>query len=151
MQLVGKLTQDDIAGLKDYITGQNADGQGESLEQHEIRVTDGELYVSFWHTGNNYAIYTQEELSALLGREQSSAPEQRKPECPIIGADGNIFNIMGIAARTLKSNGMADTAKEMSSRVMASDSYNSALDIMMEYVEPVEAGGQGQFSMVMRM
>ena len=28
--------------------------------------------------------------------------EKEKPMCSIIGADGNIFNILGIASRTLK-------------------------------------------------
>lgn len=32
--------------------------------------------------------------------------EKEKPMCSIIGADGNIFNILGIASRTLKDNGM---------------------------------------------
>ena len=65
--------------------------------------------------------------------------EQKKPECPLIGADGNIFNIMGIAARSLKNCGMGDAAKEMQSRVTSSGSYDEALAIISEYVEPVTA------------
>ena len=65
--------------------------------------------------------------------------EQKKPECPLIGADGNIFNIMGIAARSLKNCGMGDAAKEMQSRVTSSGSYSEALAIITEYVEPVTA------------
>ena len=60
-----------------------------------------------------------------------------KPKCPIIGADGNIFSVMGIASRTLKQNGMPHAAKEMRSRVMESGGYDNALAIIMEYVEPV--------------
>ena len=30
-----------------------------------------------------------------------------KPDCALIGCDSNIFNLMGIASRTLKQNGMA--------------------------------------------
>jgi len=30
---------------------------------------------------------------------------------PAIGADGNIFNLIGIAARTLRRNGMSNEAK----------------------------------------
>lgn len=37
----------------------------------------------------------------------------KKPKCPLIGQDGNIFNLMGIASKTLKRNGMYDEAKEM--------------------------------------
>ena len=67
--------------------------------------------------------------------------ENEKPDCPIIGADGNIFNIMGIAARTLKDHGLRDEAKEMRERVTASGSYDNALVIIMEYVNPVSADG----------
>ncbi len=58
-----------------------------------------------------------------------------KPRCPLIGADGNIFNLLGMASRTLRENGMRDQAKEMQSRVTASGSYSEALNILGEYVE----------------
>ena len=67
-----------------------------------------------------------------------SMAEQKKPECPIIGADGNIFNILGIASRSLKKCGMGDAAKEMQSRVASSGSYSEALAIISEYVEPID-------------
>lgn len=63
--------------------------------------------------------------------------ESQKPKCPIIGADGNIYNVMGIAAKTLRKNGMREQAEEMQSRVTESGSYHKALGIIMEYVEPV--------------
>lgn len=62
--------------------------------------------------------------------------ERKRPMCPIIGADGNIFNLLGIASRTLKNNGMADEAKEMYDRVTSSDDYLKALCIIGEYIEP---------------
>ncbi|MCM1008240.1 MAG: hypothetical protein NC485_09990 [Ruminococcus flavefaciens] len=62
--------------------------------------------------------------------------ENKRPKCPIIGADGNIFNIMGIASKTLKHSDMAEKSKEMCSRVTSSGSYDEALGIIMEYVEP---------------
>ena len=63
--------------------------------------------------------------------------EREKPMCPIIGANGNIFNILGIASRTLKNNNnMADKAKEMYDRVTSSGSYTEALSIITEYIEP---------------
>lgn len=36
-----------------------------------------------------------------------------KPDCPLIGADGNIFNLLGIASRTLREHGLKEQAKEM--------------------------------------
>ena len=62
--------------------------------------------------------------------------EKEKPMSPIIGANGNIFNLLGIASRTLKENGMAEEAKEMYNRVTSSGSYNEALCIITEYVDP---------------
>ena len=32
----------------------------------------------------------------------------KKPKCPLIGQDGNVFNLIGIASKTLKRNGMPD-------------------------------------------
>lgn len=58
-----------------------------------------------------------------------------KPQCPLIGADGNIFCLLGIASRTLRENGMREQVKEMQSRVTASGSYSEALNILGEYVE----------------
>ncbi len=58
-----------------------------------------------------------------------------KPKCKLIGEDGNIFNLMGIAARTLKAEGYENKAKEMINRVTKSKSYDEALSMIMEYVE----------------
>lgn len=71
-----------------------------------------------------------------LGGFARDQPEkvQQKPDCPLIGADGNIFNLLGFASRTLKENGLDDQAKEMWSRVTQSQSYDSALSIIGDYV-----------------
>lgn len=59
----------------------------------------------------------------------------KKPKCPLIWQDGNIFNLMGIASKTLKRNGMYDEAKEMCSRITSSGSYYEALNFIGEYVK----------------
>ena len=61
-------------------------------------------------------------------------PEPEKPDCALIGQDGNIFNLVGIAERTLREHGLTDQAKEMKDRVFASGSYGEALCIIGEYV-----------------
>ena len=61
-------------------------------------------------------------------------PEPEKPDCALIGQDGNIFNLVGIAARTLREHDRKDQAKEMTDRVFASGSYGEALCIIGEYV-----------------
>ena len=58
-----------------------------------------------------------------------------KPKCKLIGEDGNIFNLMGIASRTLKRAGLREEAEEMIDRIQNSRSYHEALGIIMEYLE----------------
>ncbi|MCK5216345.1 MAG: hypothetical protein KAJ93_01055 [Methanosarcinales archaeon] len=60
-----------------------------------------------------------------------------KPECELIGTDGNIFTIMGKVQRVLRAEGMKVEAKEYVNKVMACGSYDEALVITMEYVEVV--------------
>ena len=57
-----------------------------------------------------------------------------KPDCPLIGQNGNIFVLMGVASQTLRENGLGDEAKEMCERIQNSDSYYKALGIIGEYV-----------------
>lgn len=62
--------------------------------------------------------------------------EKEKPKCALIGQDGNIFNLMGIASRTLKTNGMSEEAKEMVKRIEnTAKSYDEALCIIADYVD----------------
>jgi hypothetical protein len=63
----------------------------------------------------------------------------KKPNCPLIGADGNIFNLMAIARRTLKKAGHSEQADELYERVTGSGSYYEALTIIGDYVNFVEA------------
>ena len=58
-----------------------------------------------------------------------------KPKCKLIGENGNVFNLMGLASRTLKDHGMKDEAKEMRERIMGCGSYQEALCVISEYVE----------------
>ena len=62
-----------------------------------------------------------------------------KPECKLIGQDGNIFNLMGIVGKTLRQNDLPEQADEMAERIMGgeAESYSQALAILMEYVDIV--------------
>ena len=42
------------------------DGWGEGFEQHSIDADGNEMYVSFWHPGDDYFIYDQEEFDIHL-------------------------------------------------------------------------------------
>ena len=73
---------------------------------------------------------------------EQNKEEKLKPDCALIGTDGNVFSILGMASRTLKQNGMADEAKEMCSRVTSSGSYCEALNIISEYVNITDGSEQ---------
>lgn len=60
-----------------------------------------------------------------------------KIEVKLIGEDGNIFNLVGIASKALIRNCQRDKADEMSERIFKSNSYDEALMIISDYVEIV--------------
>ena len=63
-QVVGQLSPEELTSLKDYLTGQAADGVGEGLEQQAIRVDGGELYVHMWQP-EGWSIQTEAEQFGL--------------------------------------------------------------------------------------
>ena len=60
--------------------------------------------------------------------------EAGKPDCKLIGEDGNVFNLISIASRTLEKHGVSWKADEMRKRIYDCDSYDEALSIIGEYV-----------------
>ncbi len=97
------------------------------------RLETRENFGSTWlsdYVPNHLGGFIEEQI------EDSEMQKNKRPKCPIMGADSNIYNVMGIALRTLKHSGMPEAAKEMCSRVTSSGSYDKALGIIMEYVEP---------------
>lgn len=65
-----ELTPEETESLRDAICGQNSDGFGEGFEQREIRIDEGDLYVSFWNSGDSYFLETEDEFYDRI--EQSS-------------------------------------------------------------------------------
>lgn len=63
------------------------------------------------------------------------ANNNSKPVAQLIGANGNIFNLLNIANNTLTSLGKYKEAEEMFTRVTSSSSYDEAIDIIGDYVE----------------
>lgn len=60
------LTQTEQEQFLSYISGQNSDGFGEGFEQKPIKTDDGDIYVSLWHSGDDYYIKTKDELGEYL-------------------------------------------------------------------------------------
>ncbi len=73
----GELNPDELAELKEYCTGQYADGWGEGFEQRERKCADGELYVHFWRS-DKFFICTEQEMERNRQRQkQRQAQKQR--------------------------------------------------------------------------
>ena len=84
--------------------------------------------------------------------EEQQKEESLKPDCPLIGQDGNIFNLMGIASRTLRQSGMPELASEMCSRITeTAGSYSEALGIIGEYVNITSVDDGQDYSEDMEM
>jgi len=58
-----------------------------------------------------------------------------RPPMNLVGMDGNIFFVMGMASRVLQKHDMEENAKEMFERVKQSGDYYKALGIISEYVQ----------------
>ena len=75
--------------------------------------------------------YVPNRLGGFISEQK---PDKIKPDCKLIGEDGNIFSLMGLAARTLRHNGLTEQATEMTGRIHECGSYDEALCIIGEYV-----------------
>ncbi|MCI6228786.1 MAG: hypothetical protein MR636_08705 [Clostridiales bacterium] len=79
--------------------------------------------------------YVPNRLGGFVQVQESEAePARIKPDCPLIGTDGNIFHLIGRASKTLRKNGMQEQAEEMRNRIFQCQSYDSALSIIGDYV-----------------
>ena len=106
----------------------------------DVKVDVGKL--SMWRVqthGNFGGTWLSDYVLNCLGGFLPAEQEPQKPDCPLIGQDGNIFNLMGIAAQTLRRAGLAEQAKEMLDRVRESGSYYQALGVIGEYVNITSA------------
>lgn len=148
-----ELTEFEKEALLDYLSGQFSDGYGEGLEQEEFTsYTDTETYEEYDEENDEYYedeytvrvschihLWNREEFKLEFVEateiQEEETPSVTKPKCKLIGEDGNIFNLIGIASRTLRYAGLEEKAKEMGTKVLRSSSYSEALSIISEYVE----------------
>ena len=83
-----------------------------------------------------YELYEGTWLSNFLQNQLGTAqPEQAKPNCTLIGQNGNLLHLLEAAAQTLRKNNLQEQADEMTNRVIQSaEIYDYALAIIAEYV-----------------
>ena len=70
-QVIGQLSPEELTELKDFLSGQAADGWGEGFEQREIQVDGGELYVHLWQS-EGWSIQTETERFGELQVQEPS-------------------------------------------------------------------------------
>ena len=83
--------------------------------------------------------YVPNRLGGFVQVQKQKEPELVKPDCLLIGTDGNIFHLMGKASETLRKNGLQEQAEEMRNRIFQCQSYDSALSIIGDYVNITSA------------
>lgn len=73
----------------------------------------------------------------------------QRPDCPLILANGNIFDLMAVASRTLKEQGQDGLAKQMVEQITngGCNSYEDALNIIGEYVNITSVNNQAEEGM----
>ena len=71
-RLKEELTAEEKDALKEWITGQNSDGFGESFEQHPLAIEEGDLYISFWNSDDDYFVYDKNEMDEYNISQQNN-------------------------------------------------------------------------------
>ena len=163
LQGCGGRTQDWLDGINDLFTQQGLLKDGTKFEEcmvfeHKdltcilfpfegVKLDMGKL--ALWRIqtrekfgGTWLSDYVPNRLGGFIDNKPQS-PKQ-KPNCALIGADGNIFNLMGLASRALNRNGQAEQAKEMCERIRSAGNYYSALTIIGEYVNIAADAGEDE-------
>lgn len=125
------LNPKELAALKEYLTGQYADGWGEGFEQQAISIDEGELYVHFWQWDQ----FQIEVLQELKLPEQAEKKVRPVMHIDLGGQEGNIFFVEGKAGLVLCQAGREKEVDEMGRRVRKCRSYRQALGVINEYVE----------------
>ena len=140
----GMLTEDGIlqngSTFKEVSTFEHGGCTNLLFHMEGVDLDIGKLAMWRLQTHGNFAgTWLSDYVPNKLGGFTQEQATQEKPDAPLIGADGNVFNLLGIASRALKENGLAEQAKAMRDRVMSSGSYDEALCIMGDYVNIVSA------------
>lgn len=114
----------------------------------DVKIAMGKLAVWRLQTHGDFGgTWLSDYVPNRLGGFKTESVE--KPDCALIGENGNIFNLAGIAAGTLRELGMREQAEEMKSRVCSSHSYEEALCVIGEYVN-ITSGDERNFADMQR-
>lgn len=97
LQLNEPLDSAEMADLKEWWEGQLSDGWGESLEQHEVKLKHGDLYIEPWTADDSFSIATQQEFDRRMGRTTSLCRngELRSGDMVLSAPDGDYSCLVG--------------------------------------------------------
>ena len=59
---------------------------------------------------------------------------KEKPDCNLIGVDGNVFSVIGVVSKALRRAGQKEEAKEFEQRAFKAQSYGEVLAMVFDYV-----------------
>lgn len=82
--LTESLSGEETADLLDFVSGQNSDGYGEGFEQRPINTPDGEIYVSFWDSGEHYFVKPEIKNSSPDPEEMKKTQDSNKLQAAYI-------------------------------------------------------------------
>ena len=132
LQGCGGDLQEWVTGINDMLTEENILLDGSRFEQasvfehqgltnlflpfDDVKLDMGKLAVWRITAGRRFgSMWLSDHLDHPLGGQKENSQEvrsmEKKPDCLLIGRDGNIFNLMGIAGRTLRKNGRKEQAE----------------------------------------
>ena len=69
VELTERLTEEEDNEIKEFLIGQCSEGFGEGLEQREIEIPEGIMYVSFWNAADYFLLNEEEFDKRLTGLE----------------------------------------------------------------------------------
>lgn len=93
-----------------------------TLSSYGTESDDEELFQDFMNTKQD---------------DESEKTKMEKPECKLIGEDGNVFCIIGRVRYALKDAGMNERAEEFTEKAFECQSYSEVLILLHNYVEVV--------------
>ena len=116
----------------------------------DLQINMGKLAIWRLQSRNQFeGMWLSDYVDLRLGGPLQEQQHNGKPDCPLIGEDSNIFNLMAIASNTLKKHGMQEQASQMRQRIEQCHSYDSALSIIGDYVNITSAEQTEDMSMDM--
>ena len=129
------------AKLKDVSTFQHGDTT--CLLFHMVGTPMDLGKLAMWRL-QTHATFGGTWLSDYVDNRLGGFLHRQKPDCELIGQDGNIYNLMGLAARALRQNGQQAEADAMLRRIHREcQSYDQALGVISDYVNITGPEEQG--------